>query len=187
MRHRANLWIAYDIGTPVGTLNVSLMERYRSGLSYSAVGTIDVRRGTSTGPANGVVNPGYASVPSNVSYYFSERGEYRMDDVMATDLGVNYALPLGPTQLFFEADFLNIFNAQGIEDPDFIDKTVLTRRQTTCLQNGTNTRCAAFNPLAGEEPVEGVHWQKGANFGNPTSSSAYQVPRTYRFSLGLRF
>ena len=80
-----------------------------------------------------------------------------------------------------------MFNQQGVEDPDFVDKTILTRRNTTCLQTGTTTRCAAFNPLAGEAPVEGTHWQKGANFGKVVNLEAYQQPRTYRFSLGVRF
>jgi hypothetical protein len=66
-----------------------------------------------------------------------------------------------------------------LEDPDFIDKTVLTRRQTASLQ--------PFNPLAGDAPREGVNWQKGARFGKPTAADAYQLPRTYRLSVGLRF
>ena len=185
MTHRMNLWLRYDLATPVGSFNFSLLERYRSGLSYSAVGTIDVRRSSIL--PNGVVNPGYASVPSNVSYYFSDRGEFRLDDITSTDLGVNWGLPLGPTRLFVEVDLLNIFNEQGLEDPDFINRTVLTRRQSSCLQSGTTDRCLAFNPLAGEAPVEGVHWQKSSSFGNPTGPDAYQLPRTYRFSVGLRF
>ena len=187
MRHRANIWLRYDLATPIGAFNFSLLERYRSALSYSAVGTIDVRAGTSTGPANGVTNPGYASVPTNVNYYFSERGGFRLDDITSTDLGVNWALPLGQVQLFTQLDLLNLFNEQGLEDPDFIDKTVRTRRVSTCLQSGNSERCLAFNPLAGEQPTEGVHWQKGPNFGNPTTKDAYQEPRTYRFSLGVRF
>ncbi|HEX6099414.1 MAG TPA: TonB-dependent receptor [Thermoanaerobaculia bacterium] len=188
MRHRANIWLGYDIPIGFGDLNVTLLERYHSGLSYSARGTIDVRRGTSTGPANGVVNPGYETVPTNVGYYFGERGSFRLDDITSTDVGVNYKMPfLGRYQVFVEGDLLNLFNQQGIEDPDFVDKTVLTRRQATCLQTGTTTRCAAFNPLAGEAPQEGVHWQKGPNFGRPVSYEAYQLPRTYRVSLGLRF
>jgi hypothetical protein len=187
MRHRANVWVQYDLASPVGRFNFSLLQKYRSALSYSAFGTIDVRRGTSTGPANGVVNPGYQTVPTNVGYYFTERGAFRLDDITSTDLGVNWAMPLGQMQLFVEADLFNIFNEQGLEDPDFIDKTVRTRRVTTCLQTGSTDRCAAFNPLAGEVPVEGVHWQKGPNFGNPTTADAYQKPRTYQVSLGLRF
>ena len=187
MRHRANVWASMDLPSPFGNFNLSLLQRYHSGLSYSARGTIDVRAGTSTGPANGVVNPGYATVPSNVGYTFSERGGFRVDDITSTDLGVNYQFPFNRYRFFVEADLLNMFNQQGIEDPDFVDKTVLTRRQASCLQTGTSTRCAAFNPLKGENPEEGVHWQKGANFGKPTSIDAYQLPRTYRFSLGLRF
>ncbi|HEX2225151.1 MAG TPA: TonB-dependent receptor [Thermoanaerobaculia bacterium] len=188
MRHRATLWLQYDLPTWVGDFNFTLLQRYHSALPYSAIGTIDVRRGTSTGPANGVVNPGYVTTPSSLTYYFSDRGAFRLDDITSTDLGVNwYAPPLRGVSLFIEADILNLFNEQGLQDPDFIDKTVLTRRQTTCLQTGTNERCLPFNPMAGEAPQEGVHWQKGPNFGRPTSAFAYQLPRTYRLSLGLRF
>lgn len=187
MRHRANLWARVDVPVPFGQLNLSLLERYRSALSYSAVATIDVRRGGTTGPANGVVNPGYQTVPASVNYFFSERGAYRLDDITSMDLGINYSVPFRQAQLFAEVDLINLFNEQGMEDPDFIDRTVLTRRQTNCLQSGTTTRCAAFNPLAGEMPEEGVHWQKGANFGKPLTSDAYQLPRTYRFSVGVRF
>ena len=187
MRHRANIWVSFDVPTGYGDLNLSLLERYHSALSYSARGTIDVRAGAANGPANGVVNPGYETVPTNVGYTFGERGGFRVDDISSTDLGVNYSVPFRAVRFFLEADLLNMFNEQGIEDPDFVDKTVLTRRQTNCLQTGTNTRCLAFNPLRGEQPTEGTHWQKGANFGNPTAADAYQLPRTYRFSLGLRF
>ena len=90
-------------------------------------------------------------------------------------------------QLFLETDLINMFNQQGIEDPDFVDKTVLTRRQASCIQSGSTSRCVPFNPLAGEVPHEGVNWQKGPNFGKVTTPDAYQQPRTYRFSLGVRF
>jgi len=188
MRHRANVWVQYDLPTGTGHFNFSLLERYHSALAYSAISPIDVRSGTSTGPANGVVNPGYVTAPSSVTYYFSDRGGFRLDDIISTDLGVNwYAPPLRGVSFFVEGDILNLFNAQGLEDPDFIDKTVLTRRQSTCLQTGTNERCLPFNPLAGAVPQEGVHWQKGPRFGQPISADAYQLPRTYRLSLGLKF
>lgn len=96
-------------------------------------------------------------------------------------------MPFGGRYRFFvETDIINIFNEQGLEDPDFIDRTVQTHRQTTTRCNN-NTRCLPFNPLKGEEPVEGVNWSKGAIFGQPIAKEAYQQPRTYRFSLGLRF
>jgi hypothetical protein len=188
MRHRANIWVGLDVPTGFGDFNVSLLERYHSALSYSARGTIDVRQGA--GPArtpNGVVNPGYVTVPSNVGYTFGERGGYRVDDISSTDVALNYALPFGGRYRFFvETDVINIFNEQGIEDPDSVDKTVQTHRQTTTRCNNS-TRCLPFNPLKDEVPVEGVNWVKGPNFGRAISADAYQLPRTYRVSLGLRF
>ena len=63
--------------------------------------------------------------------------------------------------------------------PDFATKDILTRRQAT--------RCAKFSPQQGEVPQEAVHLQNGPNFGRVTSADAYQLPRTYRLSVGLRF
>jgi hypothetical protein len=188
MRHRGNLWVQYDLNTPVGRLNLSLLERYHSALSYSATGTIDVRAGQANGPTNGIVNPGYATVPSSVTYFFSDRGGLRLDNIKSTDLGVNFYLPtFRKAQLFVEADIINIFDEQGLEDPDFIDKTVLTRRNTNCFQSGTtSTRCLAFNPFT-DTPKEGVNWQKGAAFGTATNENAYQQARTYRVSVGMKF
>ena len=187
MRHRVNAWVHFDVPTPAGTFNLSLLQRYHSALSYSAVGTIDVRRGAANGPANGVVNPGYETPPTNVSYFFSDRGAFRVDSVTSTDLGVNWYLPmLRGVRPFIETDFLNVFNQQAVEDPDFVNQTVNTRRQTTCLQTGSSARCLAFNPFT-EKPVQGVNWQFGPTFGQPTSQNAYQLPRTYRFSVGLKF
>lgn len=187
MRHRANAWLHYDLPTHLGTFNISLLERYHSALSYSAVGTIDVRRGVANGPADGVVNPGYVTPPTNVNYFFTKRGAFRVDSISSTDLALNWYMPsFGGVRPFIETDFLNVFNQQGVEDPDFVDRTVLTRRQTGCLQTGSSTRCLAFNPFT-ETPQKGVNWQLGPNFGTPTSTSAYQLPRTYRFSVGLRF
>ena len=187
MRHRGNIWLQYDLTTPVGRLNLSLLEHYHSGLSYSAVGTPDVRQGATNGPAVGVVNPGYQTPPTNVSYFFSKRGAFRLDSIKATDLGINWYLPqFGGVRPFIETDLLNLFNEQGIEDPDFVDQTVLVRRQATCIQSGSSARCLAFNPYT-QTPVQGVNYQFGANFGKPTSKDAYQLPRTYRCSVGLKF
>jgi Carboxypeptidase regulatory-like domain/TonB dependent receptor/TonB-dependent Receptor Plug Domain len=192
IRHRANLWLAYDLTLGFGRLNLSLLERYHSALSHSAAATIDVRAGAANGPANGVTNPGYQTPPSTVNYFFSDRGAFRLDDITSTDLGINFYLnAIRGTQVFVEGDVLNLFGEQGIEDPDFVNTTVLTRRNNTaaarCLKAGSTTvRCDAFNPFT-DTPVEGVHWQKGPIFGQPTSNLAYQTPRTYRVSLGVRF
>lgn len=100
---------------------------------------------------------------------------------------MNWYLPAFRTvRPFVEVDLLNLFDQQGVEDPDFIDRAVTTRRQSACLQTGSSTRCLAFNPFT-DTPVKGVNYQFGANFGKPTSQNAYQLPRTYRFSVGLKF
>jgi hypothetical protein len=197
MRHRANIWLQYDLPTPVGRFNFSLLETYHSALAYSATATIDVRRGAANGPADGIVNPGYASAPTTVNYFFSDRGEFRVDDITATDLGINWYSPtFGGVGFFVEADVLNLFNEQGVEDPDFVEKGVLTRRQTTCLQGSGaagSPRCVPFNPFT-TDPVEGLHYQRSSrargslfDFGEPSSDLAYQTPRTYRVSFGLKF
>jgi hypothetical protein len=191
IRHRANLWLTYDVNLGLGRLNLSLLERYHSALSHSASATIDVRSTSTNGPANGIVNPGYQTPPSAVTYFFSDRGAFRLDDITSTDLGVNFYLnAVRGMQVFVEGDVLNLFGEQGIEDPDFVNTTVVTRRNNTaaarCLKAGSTDRCDAFNPFT-ETPVEGVHWQKGAIFGQPTSNLAYQTPRTYRVSFGVRF
>lgn len=191
MRHRANLWLTYDLAFGLGRMNLSLLERYHSALSYSAAATIDVRAGAANGPANGITNPGYETPPSAVTYFFSDRGAFRVDDITSTDLGINfYFNAIRGSEIFIEGDVLNLFGEQGIEDPDFVNSTVLTRRNNTaaarCLKTNSTVRCDAFNPFT-ETPVEGVHWQKGPIFGQPTSNLAYQTPRTYRVSFGVRF
>src|SRR5206468_2080885 len=110
-----------------------------------------------------------------------------VDSISSTDIGVNWYLPaVRGVRPFIETDVLNIFGQQGIEDPDFVNQTVLTRRQTTCIQSGSTSRCLAFNPFT-DTPKQGVNWQYGPTFGHPTSKDAYQLPTTYRFSVGLKF
>ena len=113
---------------------------------------------------------GYVQSPGTATYYVSDRGEFRWDDVSATDLALNYRLPIGPVQFFAEGEIINSFNQQA-----------QIAGNTSVSRTGT-----AFNPFT-ETPVEGTHYNKSASFGNPTSAASYQTPRTYRVSLGLRF
>jgi len=159
-------------------------------------------------------NPGYvlnlAGTASN--YFFSKRGEYRTDDRLATDLAVVYSLPVwGKFTFFARGDLLNVFNTNKVVNPALIDTTVNTSRTggvPTVAANGTvtlNSGLFPFNPFTGS-PIEcpqgasaqtcydmHANWQKGPLFGKPSSQDALQVtdrslaPRTYRFSLGLRF
>ena len=168
-RHRARAWI----GARVGSFELSLLQSFDSGLPWSAAGAINLTRYTGA-PAN----PGYASVP-NALYYFSDRGEFRTDDISSTSLAVRYAHQVfRGIELFAQGDLLNIFNNDGIADPTRLGTTITTAATSTTLQ--------PFNPFT-ETPIEGVHYQRAANFGQPLNNLAYQTPRTYRVSVGFRF
>jgi hypothetical protein len=182
MRHRASAWLQYNLPTVVGRFNVSLLQRYHSGLPYSAAASIDVRQ--SAALPDGIVNPGYANAPTRVWYYFGERGEFRADDITSTNLGLNWESPsIRGANFFVQTDIVNLFNEQGLEYPatargNVIDQTVFVRR--------TRATLAAFNPFT-TTPVEGVHYAFGPNFGKATNREAYQDPREYRVSFGVRF
>ena len=167
-RHRLRAWA----GREFGPLGVSLLHSYDSGLAYSMAGAINLTR-----YAGAPANPGYASIPNGI-YYFSGRGALRTSGAHSTDLALRYHVTLFGAELFAQGDLLNMFNNAAIIDPQRLGTTVSTAATVTTLQ--------PFNP-ATETPVEGVHYQRAANFGQPLNDLAYQRPRTYRFSLGLRF
>lgn len=196
-RHRARVWVGYDIPFPVGTLNATMLQAYDSGRAYSAVGNIDAT-GRTTPFTGSPANPGYllTSVSDSHAYYFSDRGAFRTDAAHATDLAVNYTLPIRRVELFAQGQVLNVFNNDAVNDIYLsrMDFTVRTRRS-----NGASSGLVAFNPYtdtpkecpqgapAAECTALGAHWQLGPNFGKATSKDGFQTPRTYRFSVGLRF
>ncbi|MBW3671958.1 MAG: hypothetical protein KY432_09860 [Acidobacteria bacterium] len=168
--------IVSAVRTPIGNFNVSLLERYHSGYPYFVAGTIDLRE---------IDNPGYIDPPTAATYFFEGGREHRTEDVTRTDVAINYGLPIGPVEVFLQGDVLNLFDEDAINDPDGLRTTVYTSRNSACRQ-ADGSRCARFDPMT-ETPVEGVHYLKHPNFGVPDDDSAYQLPLTYRFSVGLRF
>jgi len=175
--HKARLWLGWDrpVGR-LGRLNVSLLESVDSGRAYSAASLVPAGQGIRITPY--VTNPGYATPPSRVNYYFSDRGEYRWDTATSTDVALNYEIPIRRARVFIQAELLNVFDEQaqinGSTRVGFIapfDPFTETPRE--CPQGSTD--CA------------GAHWQKPAMFGKARSASDYQRPRTYRFSAGFRF
>jgi hypothetical protein len=132
-----------------------------------------------------------------VQYYFSKRGEFRTPNISSTNLALNYRYPISRFELFANGEVLNVFNKHGAI---VVGTTVLTRAAfnpftTTpieCKQGDTAAQCA--DPL--RYPGGLPNWQKSATFGQPTSATAstpestttnFQVARTYRFSVGARF
>lgn len=180
VRNRVKVWLAYDQPTPIGNFNVSVLQNFDSGDRTSADGTID---------PSPYVDAGYIDEPTGISYFFGGRGNLKTDNVTRTDLAVNYTLRLfRGIQLFVQPEVINLFNEQAVVA---YDEEVLTNSDVDYL--------AAFNPFT-TEPIEcpqgasaatcegmGAHWQKGPNFGKPDAESSYQQPRTFRFSVGLRF
>ena len=177
-RHRARVWLGYELSTRVGDLSVALLESYDSGLPYEAVGPIDLRPGY-------VANPGYRTPPTtSVLYFFSEPAAFRTEDITRTDLAVRFAVPIrGKVELFIRPEILNLFNERGVVA---VDATVFTAANATGL--------LAFDPFDAA-PVRGArdvsapaaNYDLGPNFGQPTSAAGYQVPRTFRASIGLTF
>lgn len=167
-RHRARLWAVLDLfQTDHHSLNVGLLQNYGSGLPYGAIGTVN--------SAAFVTNPGYALPPasSQITYYYTDRDAFRTDDITSTDLTLNYAFQWGmfgkDVEIFVQPEVLNVFNEQNLINV-----------------NTTVTNLTTFNPFT-TTPVEGVNWRKGPNFGKAVVDTDYQVPRTYRFSAGIRF
>jgi Carboxypeptidase regulatory-like domain/TonB dependent receptor len=177
-RHRARAWAIWDLPAPsaLGTVSVSVLQSFDSGLPYEAVGQIDSR------PY--VRDPGYANEPARVSYFFTERGAFRTDDVHRTDLNLNWSrrLPgLGQrTELFFRATVLNAFDNRAVADNND------NRLNLTVFTNSNRGTLARFDPFTGT-PVRGVNWELPENFGQPASRDAYQAPRQWSFSAGFRF
>jgi hypothetical protein len=168
MRHRANIWGSYSVPFPLGNLDVSLLERYHSGIPYSAMAII---------AGTGIKNPGYALPPSQIAYFIGERGGYRLDNIYETGATVNYSVPISRATLFVKADVINLFNQQKIEQADTSAGPVIDRTITIVKQ---------WNPLT-DTPVEGTNYRFSSTFGRPTNKDAYQTPRTYRFAVGARF
>jgi hypothetical protein len=171
-RHRIRLWGLFDLfKTGHNQLSVSLLENYASGIPYGAQGFVDSR------PY--VTNPGYAVPPASVTYYYTARDAYRTDNITATDVALNYSFQWSAfgkgVEIYLQPQILNVFNEHGV-----LNVNVAVRDPTT-----TST-LKKFNPFT-EDPVEGINWQKGPNFGKPVRQEDYQLPRTYQFSVGLRF
>jgi len=187
-RHKLRAWAGLDMPSPVGLFNLSVLERFDSGSPYSLAGTIDIRSNANfygTGLPGGVVNPGYVTPPTTEGYYFSSRGAYHTPNITATDISLNYNTTpswLRGLSFFAQAQLINALNENGLVS---YNASVLTAYNDSTLKR--------FNPLAGDVPVEGVNWKKGPLFGKPTSATnsdvqgSFQLPRTYRFNVGIRF
>ena len=179
VRNRAKVWVSYDQPTVIGNFNVSLLQNFDSGTATSVDGTID---------PSPFRDEGYVEEPTGISYFFGGRGTIKTDNVFRTDLAVNYTLDLfRGVKLIVQPEVINLFNEQAVTS---FNEEVLTSDDVDYLEpfnpftTANPVECRQGTP---EEECEGAHWQKGPNFGKPETEGDYQQPRTFRFSVGLRF
>jgi len=165
-RNRARLWFGGTYALSFAEVGFSVLENYQSGLAYEAVG--DVSFLDPSGRPY-VPDQGYATPPQDGNYFFSGRGAYRTDAISSTDLAVTLTARLfGSLDLFIQPQILNLFDQHGAVAVD-----------TTVLTGGYQP----FDPFT-QKPVRGVNYDLASTFGTPV---AYQAPRVFRFSVGLRF
>jgi len=188
-RHRLRVFGVWDIfNTKHNRLSVSLMESYLSAPDISESGSISIR------PY--VTNPGYASAPSSVTYYFAPRGNWRLDNTTSTDLAFTYAFVLpafgSDVQFYLEPRVTNLMNEHAVNYPSGVGSTVYTSRNA-------GHGLTAFNPFT-TAPIQcptgdtaqqcsdmHANYQLAKTFGQPLSTTAYQTPRQIVVSLGVRF
>jgi hypothetical protein len=142
--------------------------------------------------------PAYVTPQGGTSqqYYFTARDAFRTESNFRTDVAANYTygLAMGARRvdLFVRAHVINLFNVAqlcGCGSDVFQNGggVWLSRiNQTVVTAVNAPATYQRFNPFT-ETPVEGVHWAKGTNFGQPTNRMAYTSPRAFSMAFGVRF
>ena len=184
-RHRARIWATVTPPMPgPGSLVLGVIQQLASGTPYGALGAVNSR--------NFVTNPGYATPPASVEYYFTARDAFHTQAQYRTDLSANYNYRVphaGGTQpeLFVHVELLNVFNrfqlcgcgASVFNNGGITDLTTINQVVTV-------TGLTPFNPFT-TVPVEGVNYKKDPAFGTALNAFSYTSPRTFRFSVGVKF
>jgi len=168
-RHKVRAWTTYDLGLGrLGSLNVGLLWRYDSALTYSlaaqnqAPSDVQLSR-----------DPGYAQPPGpTLNVFFGERGIGDYAGVSLFDLAATYDIKaFRKLRPYVKFDMRNIFN----------DKTL-------------GAGIGGFNTTVQPDengPVDAdgipVDYIKGPNFGKAIGNTSYPFPREFRIALGFRF
>jgi outer membrane receptor protein involved in Fe transport len=138
----------------------------------------------------------YFSAPTTVTYFFSSRGQYRWNSIMASDIALNYELPIHNFAFFAKAEVRNALNHKAVLGGNTL---VRTSQNTAGFAN--------FNPFT-QSPIEcprgadiatvctpmKANYQLGPLFGQAVGTATtfsqngnYQLPRTYLYAIGARF
>jgi hypothetical protein len=176
--HKLRAWLSWDfLSTSRWNMNVSWLENFWSGEPYGATGSTLAGGGYDWW----FDDPGYLAPPLWNSYRFAPRDTYITDDVHRTDLALNFSFFVGKSvEIFLQPEVLNVFNESAVIDVN----TKINTRSYGC----SSSVCQYFDPFdASYTPVEGLDYEFGEVFGEPENSDDYQLPRTIRFSVGIRF
>jgi outer membrane receptor protein involved in Fe transport len=175
IRHKFRGWAVWDaISTNRHNLSLSLLQSFWSGSPHSATGNV-----ATVGIVGDPADLGYVGNPGYQTYYFSDRGAFRFDNVTRTDLALNYSFFVniggGQLEFFVQPEVQNVFNEHAVIDGNSVEYTAIN-----------DPDLEPFNPWT-ETPIEGVNWRKDDEWGQPEDEDDYQLPRTFRVSVGIRF
>jgi len=175
IRHKFRGWFVWDaISTSRNNLSLSLLQSFWSGAPHSATGAV-----ATVGIVGDPADLGYAGNPGDQTYFFSDRGAFRFDNIYRTDIALNYSFFIslggGQLELFLQPEVQNVFNQQGQIDGN--------STEYTAINDGS---LEAFDPWT-ETPIEGTHWRRDDEWGQAEDDADYQDPRTFRISVGVRF
>jgi hypothetical protein len=150
-----------------------------------------------------VTNPGYVTPQGGASelYYFTNRDAFRTQGFSRTDFSASYNHGIAragarTADLFIQAQVLNVLNQQdlcGCGSTVFANGGNLQLDTISGAAPGTGVLTAAnsralgpFNPFT-TKPVQGVNWSLAPGFGTPLNRFAYDSPREFRVTFGVRF
>src|SRR5205823_3201108 len=104
-----------------------------------------------TDVSGGIANPGYASgIPSAVTYFFSSRGQYRLNSLRASDLSTTYSIGWHGAEVYLEGYVFNVFNTQKVVNTQSGATTVISTAIRTSVSDPAVFR--RFNPFT-ETPI----------------------------------
>lgn len=163
-RHKIRVWGNYLLDLHrAGDLNFGALVNYDSATTFSFSDTVGLSQ-----LQTDILSNLYPNIPSSQTLWFGERGRGKYEDAWRLDLSVNYVLPVFKRlDLWIKGDVLNVTNQ---------DALISFEDQVDAILDGPVDelgRPTTFEPVA--------------NFGQATGSGDYQLPRTFRFTVGLRF
>jgi hypothetical protein len=172
-KHRVRLFSSYTL--PIGSfgdLDFGLAYSYDSPLTFSYFVT---RSGFTAEQI--ARDPGYARRPATQTIFFGERGAGEYDDAQSLDLALGLGIRVWKSlEPHIKFAVTNVTNEDSLV---FFDTVV------AACTSATQAGCNGAAPV--DENSLPTTFVRGPNFGKARSAADHQIPREYRFSVGIRF